>query len=49
MTEAKYEVHYKDGEIYTTSYAESLKIFEAQHNGGRRCFIQPVLTSYNEP
>ena len=47
MTE--YEVHYADGEIYTTDYDTSYKIFLAQHDGGRRCYIQPVPTPYKEP
>ena len=44
-----YEVHYEDGEVYVTDYAESLKLFEAQRNGGRRCYIQPVSFPYKEP
>ena len=47
MTE--YEVHYEDGEIYITDYAESYEIFQAQHTGGRRCYIQPVAFPYKEP
>jgi hypothetical protein len=48
-TERKYEVHYEDGEVYTTDYAESYEIFKAQHNGGRRCYVQPVVRPYVEP
>jgi len=46
---AEYEVHYDDGEVYVTDYKESYEIFEAQRNGGRRCYIQPVAKPYKEP
>jgi len=49
LTKSKYEVHYEDGEVYVTDYTESLKLFEAQRNGGRRCYIQPVAFPYKEP
>ena len=49
MTEAKYEVHYEDGEVYSTDYTESLELFYAQHNGGRHCYVQPVAFPYKEP
>jgi len=48
-TEREYEVHYEDGEVYTTDYNESYQIFKAQHNGGRRCYVQPVVQPYKEP
>ena len=48
-TEREYEVHYEDGEVYTTDYNESYQIFKAQHNGGRRRYIQPVVRPYVEP
>ena len=48
-SKAEYEVHYEDGEVYITDYTESYQIFKAQHNGGRRCYIQPVARPYVEP
>jgi hypothetical protein len=49
MTKSKFEVHYEDGEIVVTGYKESIKLFEAQQNGGRRCYVQPVVFPYKEP